>query len=75
MFKLRLNLYLDVFKVLMRILEVKKFLEIQIEFYLVLLCGIDFVNVCMELIGELNGLEGDVIGGCFLENGNIVLVY
>lgn len=42
---------------------------------MVLLCGIDFVNVRMEFIGELNGLEGDVIGGCFLENGDIVLVY
>lgn len=29
----------------------------------------------MELIGELNGSEGDVTGGCFLENGNIVLAH
>lgn len=42
---------------------------------MVFLYGIELVNVIMELICELNGLEGDVFGGCFLENGDIVLVY
>lgn len=42
---------------------------------MVFLCGIDLVNVIMELICEFNGLKGDVIGGCFFDNGDIVLVY
>lgn len=29
----------------------------------------------MELICVLNGLKGDVTGGCFLENGDIVLAH
>lgn len=65
----------DVSKDLTRILEVKTFSEIQTELHLVPLCGIDFANARMELIGELNGSEGDVTGGCFLENGNIVLAH
>lgn len=73
--KLKVKIYLDVFKDFIRIFEVKKFLEIEIELYLILLFDIDFVNVCMELIVELNGLEGKVMGGCFIENGDIVLVY
>lgn len=73
--KLRLNLHSDVSKDLTRILEVKTFSEIQTELHLVTLCGIDFANARMELIGELNGSKGDVTGGCFLENGNIVLAH
>lgn len=41
---------------------------------LILLRVIDLSGVSMELICELNGFVGDVMGGCFLENGDIVLV-
>lgn len=73
--KVRINLHSDVSKDLMRILEVKKFSDIQTELHLVPLCSIDFANARMELIGELNGSEGDVTGGCFLDNGDIVLAH
>uniref|UniRef100_K1PQH4 Transcription intermediary factor 1-beta n=1 Tax=Magallana gigas TaxID=29159 RepID=K1PQH4_MAGGI len=73
--RLRLSLHSDVSKDLTRVLEVEKFSDIQTEPHLVPLCGIDFANTRMELIGELNGSEGGVTGGCFLENGDIVLAY
>lgn len=40
----------------------------------VLFRGIDFISVEMKLICELFDLNGDIIGGCFLENGDIILV-
>ncbi|XP_052682104.1 uncharacterized protein LOC128162766 [Crassostrea angulata] len=71
--KLRIHLDSDVSQNLTRILQVQKFSEIQTKIRLVPLCGIDFANATMELIRELNGSKGDVTGGCFLENGDIVL--
>lgn len=41
---------------------------------LILLRGIDLSCVSMVLICELNGFDGDVMGGCFLKKGDIVLV-
>lgn len=70
---MRVKLNSNVSEDLTRILEVKKFANIQTEQHLVPLCGIDFANASMELICELNGSKGDVTGGCFLENGDIVL--
>lgn len=51
------------------------FLEIETELHLVPLCGIDYANACIELIAELNGSNGDVTWGCFLENGDIILAH
>lgn len=74
-FKLRINLDSDVSENLTRILQVQKFSEIQTKYHLVPLCGIDLANATMELIFELNGSKGDVTGGCFLDNGDIVLAH
>lgn len=52
----------------------EKFLDLKIYMKLVLFCGIDFISVNMMLICKLFDLNGDIIGGCFLENGDIVLV-
>lgn len=41
---------------------------------LVLFCGFDLINVNMLLICELLGLNSFIFGGCFLENGDIILV-
>lgn len=62
---------------LVKILELKQFADtcMQTELRLVPLSGIDFPNAHIELIGELNNSEGDVTGGCFLENGDIVLAH
>lgn len=73
--KLRMNLDSDVSENLTRILQVQKFSEIQTKFHLVPLCGTDLANATMELIFELNGSKGDVTGGCFLDNGDIVLAH
>lgn len=73
--QMRVKLNSNVSEDLTRILEVKKFANIQTEQHLVPLCGIDFANASMELICELNGSKGDVTGGCFLENGDIVLAH
>lgn len=73
--KLRINLDSDVSENLTRILQVQKFSEIQTKLHLVPLCGIDLANATMELIFELNGSKGDVTGGCFLDNGDIVLAH
>lgn len=40
----------------------------------VLFRGIDFISVKMKLICELFDLNGNIIGGCFLENGDIILI-
>lgn len=62
---------------LVKILELKQFADtcMQTELRLVPLSGIDFPNAHIELIGELNNSDGDVTGGCFLENGDIVLAH
>lgn len=63
-----------VLKDLIGIFYVKIFIDLRIYMKLILLWGIDFINVNMKLICELFGLIDNIIGGCFLENGDIVLV-
>lgn len=40
----------------------------------VFLRGIDFINVEMKVFYELFDLSGEIIGGCVLENEDIILV-
>uniref|UniRef100_A0A8W8M756 Tripartite motif-containing protein 45 n=1 Tax=Magallana gigas TaxID=29159 RepID=A0A8W8M756_MAGGI len=71
--KLRLKLHSHFSEDLTRILQVTKFSDIKTEIKSLPLRGIDLSCATMELICELNGCDGDVTGGCFLENGDIVL--
>lgn len=73
--KLRVKLHSNVSKDLTRTLEVKQFSEIETELHLVPLFGIDFAHASMEMNCDLNGAKGDVTGGCFLENGDIILAH
>lgn len=68
LFKCKLKLNVDVFKDLIGILDVIKFVDLKIEIIFILLSGIDLTCVIIKLVcelGELN-INGDVIGGCFL---------
>lgn len=59
-------MYLDVFKDLIGILGVIKFVDLKVEIKFILLCEIDLICVNIKLVCELNDLNIDVIGGCFL---------
>lgn len=71
--KLRLKLYSRFSEDLTKIPQVTKFSDIKTEMESIPLRVIDLSGASMELICELNGSDGDVTGGCFLENGDIVL--
>nr|XP_034310284.1 tripartite motif-containing protein 45-like [Crassostrea gigas] len=75
--QMQVKLNSNVSEDLVRILELKKFSDtcMQTELQLVPLCGIDFSNASIKLVAELYDSEGDVTGGCFLENGDIVLAH
>lgn len=59
--------FIGVFKVI-------KFIDLKIEMKFVFLRGIEFINVEMKVFYELFDLSGEIIGGCFLENEDIILV-
>ncbi|XP_052682105.1 RING finger protein 207-like [Crassostrea angulata] len=71
--KLRLNLHSHFSEDLPRILQVTKFSDIKAEIEYIPLRGIDFSCACMKMICDLTGSKGDITGGCFLQNGDIVL--
>lgn len=56
------------------ILKVTQFTDLKTEMKYVPLRGIDFTNTEMKIIFELPDSSGDITGGCFLENGDIILV-
>lgn len=58
-------MYLD-FKDLIGILGVIKFVDLKVEIKFILLNGIDLMCVIMKLVCELDDLNVNVIGGCFL---------
>uniref|UniRef100_K1PIX2 Tripartite motif-containing protein 45 n=1 Tax=Magallana gigas TaxID=29159 RepID=K1PIX2_MAGGI len=71
--KLILKLHSHFSEDLTRILQVTKFSDIKTEMESIPLRDIDLSCASMALICELNGSDGDVTGGCFLKNGDIVL--
>ncbi|XP_065929896.1 uncharacterized protein [Magallana gigas] len=68
--QISLQLQSSVSKDLAGILHVKKFTDLKTRIKSIPLCGIDFTSANMKLICELPGTTG----GCFLKNGDIVLV-
>lgn len=71
--KLRIKMHLDVSKDLTSILGVTKFADLNEETKSIPLCEIDLTCANMKLVCELVDSNGDVPGGCFLQNGDIIL--
>lgn len=65
----------DVSKDLTGILEVTKFADLKTETTSIPLSGIDLTCATIKLVCELgeSNINGDVTGGCFLQNGDIIL--
>uniref|UniRef100_K1RH54 Tripartite motif-containing protein 59 n=1 Tax=Magallana gigas TaxID=29159 RepID=K1RH54_MAGGI len=72
--QMRVQLQSTVSKDLAGILHVKTFTDLRTHMKSIPLCGIDLTNANMKLICELPGSTDSITGGCFLENGDIVLV-
>lgn len=72
--KLRIKMHLDVSKDLTGILGVTKFADLKAETKSIPLCEIDLTCANIKLVCELNDSNTDVTGGCFLQNGDIILV-
>lgn len=70
---LRLKLHSHFAEDLSRILQVTKFSDIKTDIETIPLRGIDLSCACMKMICDLTGSKGDITGGCFLQNGEIVL--
>ncbi|XP_052681557.1 uncharacterized protein LOC128162410 [Crassostrea angulata] len=72
--QVKLKLQSHVPKDLTGILKFTKFTDLKTQMKSVPLRGIDFTSAEMKLICELPDSNGDITGGCFLENGDIILV-
>lgn len=55
------------------ILRITKFTDLKIQLKSVRLRGINFTNAEMKFVYELLDSSGEITGGCFLENENIIL--
>ncbi|XP_078320301.1 uncharacterized protein LOC111114055 [Crassostrea virginica] len=67
------ELHSDASKELLRILECFQLEEVKMMTVSIPLGGLDFTSARMKMVCELPDSEGDVTGGCYLENGDIVL--
>lgn len=72
--KLRVKMHSDVSKDLTGILGVTKFADLKAETKSIPLNEIDLTCATMKLVCELDDSNGYVTGGCFLKNGDIILV-
>lgn len=71
--KCTVKLNADVCNDLSGILEVTKFADLKAETKSIPLNEIDLTYASMKLVCELDDSNGDVTGGCFLQNGDIIL--
>ncbi|XP_052707666.1 E3 ubiquitin-protein ligase TRIM39-like [Crassostrea angulata] len=71
--KCKLKLNADVSKDLTGILEVTKFADLKTKTTSIPLSGIDMTCATMKLVCELDDSNVGVTGGCFLQNGDIIL--
>ncbi|XP_052707794.1 uncharacterized protein LOC128183034 [Crassostrea angulata] len=72
--KLRVKMHSDVSKDLTGILEVTTFADFKTETKSIPLNEIDLMCAKIKLVYELGESNGYVTGGCFLKNGDIILV-
>nr|XP_022308052.1 tripartite motif-containing protein 45-like [Crassostrea virginica] len=71
--RLVVKLHSDASKELLRILECFRLEEVKMMTVSIPLGGLDFTSAKMKMVCELPDSDGDVTGGCYLENGDIVL--
>ena len=67
------ELHSDASKELLRILECFRLEEVKMMTVSIPLGGLDFSSARMKIVCELSDSDGDVSGGCYLENGQIAL--
>ena len=67
------ELHSDASKELLGILECFRLEEVKMMTLSIPLGGLDFTSAKMNMVCELPDSDGDVTGGCYLENGDIVL--